>query len=506
MLEGGVDAAETLEGETAAQASVEGKSVSTANRGGADKREGCEGRGEEEGWECVEAGEGGDVRLAALVAALESAAAAVLPEGGEGLPTLEGAVDGEFESWAQAFVRLLRANTGEVGLGEEIIKVPSAVNLDSAGVEQEPTAARDAGMRDGAEGAATGVAQVHMPSASGLLARVPTPQFADGASQPAAAAASVARGAVDVAVGVDEPGVWEEGGMGDVARSGAMQSCRTLPHVSYASTFSFVDEAPPEAWGAARHVHGVESPESPPFSGDHRRDREARRAAVAEVEKRGSRCPARREEEWALTPTNPRLDPEKQQVVEHAAFCPALPWRVLAPADALPAELARRAAVVRGMASEGSGSFLASYSHPPPPSTPTRIHGALDAETPAAALRAQWLRELWGDGEGSAAFERMARELRELNGVYGQVLEKAAVLQAVRRQGWLGGEAEKVLQESTSEGALETLQAMDDINGLEPIGVSVARVARSAAKEQNSPDSRCVSHSLHSSISVGRGG
>jgi hypothetical protein len=442
----------------------------------------CEGSRSEgvDEWFDGELGGDDDTEMLALVTALEHAAAAVLPEGVGALPTLEGGLAGDITGWAGAVVRLVRSRAGELGakpLSKGMLSAATSVSSQDLARGLQTSPEHVVCSASAAYGEPSEIGQGCVGGSGHCPLKEPGLRPTE-ASSPVAKVLHP-RELVDVAVGRDEAGDDHVGGVDTVVP-------RSVPHahrkvtVSYASTFAFVDEAPQapqDVQGAARHVRRAETSENPPISGGHRRNREVRRATVAEVE-RSSRSPARREE-WALSPTNACCDPEKHDVVDHAAYCPALPWRVLAPVDVLPVELARRAAVVRAT-TEGSGILLPPPP-PLPPSPPTRIHGFLEAETPAAALRGQWLKEL-GDDENTATFQRMARELQQLNCVYGQVLEKAAKLQTARGQGWLAADASNALRKKTSTGALETLQAMDVMNGFEPIGVAVARAVRRAAE------------------------
>jgi hypothetical protein len=448
---------------------------------GASTCEGSRSEGVDE-WFDGELGDDDDTEMLALVTALEHAAAVVLPEGVGALPTLEGGLAGDITGWADSVVRLVRSRAGELGakpLSKGMLSAATSVSSQDLARRLQTSPEHVVCSASAAYGEPSEIGQGCEGGSGHCPLKVSGLRPAEASLPVAEGLPPTSRELVDVAVGRDEAGDDHIGGVDTVVPSSVPHAHRKVT-VSYASTFAFVDEAPQapqDVQGAARHVRRAETSENPPISGGHRRNREMRRATVAEVE-RSSRSPARREE-WALSPPNACCDPEKHDVVDHAAYCPALPWRVLAPVDVLPVELARRAAVVRAT-TEGSRVLLPPPP-PLPPSSPARIHGFLEAETPAAALRGQWLKEL-GEDENTTTFQRMASELRQLNCVYGQVLEKAAMLQTARGQGWLEADVSNALRKKTSTGALETLQAMDAMNGLEPIGVAVARAVRRAAE------------------------
>jgi hypothetical protein len=239
---------------------------------------------------------------------------------------------------------------------------------------------------------------------------------------------------------------------------------------SYAATFAFVDEPPCAEWGAdvppvaTFHLHAM----SPPGNRRWRRNRPVLRAtataaaAADPANHSGSPPPASWPlRAWALEPARSSANPDVKEMVDHAAYCPALPWRITAPEDMLPAALVRRAALLAAAAT--------SLGRPQSPPSPSHLYTQLSPATgDAAELAALWLRQLAG-AEGGSAFERMSRELRQLNALYATALQQAAALLQARSQGMLPDVALKGLQGADAAGLLDTIAAMDIINGFEPV-------------------------------------
>ena len=275
------------------------------------------------------------------------------------------------------------------------------------------------------------------------------------------------------------------------ARTRVAAAERRHAKLSYASAFAFVDE-PPErsADPAPAAAHGAaEAPTNKPASKQRlRRDRGALRADGAaakpapadaeaqrqqhkqEAEAAGDAAqppqwPAGRRAEgaaWALQPQRTvAYSGDQRTVVEHAAYCPALPWRTITPADHVPLTLAVRAAMVaRACATPADAAAEASAisAQARDPASAPRIFAQLESADAPTQLRSAWLHAVVPDSpssewpqdppggvhnessaatlrrvRGGAAFERMRRELAELNELYAAALRQAAALVQVRQ-------------------------------------------------------------------------
>lgn len=94
--------------------------------------------------------------------------------------------------------------------------------------------------------------------------------------------------------------------------------------------------------------------------------------------------------------------------------------------------------------------------------------------TPAAELSALWLRQLSDEVPGPA-FKHMQQQLGELNGLYAAALNQAAELMEARDAGVLPDAVLVALHGLEATGVLETVAAMDHLNGLEPVAAAVAQ-------------------------------
>jgi hypothetical protein len=95
-----------------------------------------------------------------------------------------------------------------------------------------------------------------------------------------------------------------------------------------------------------------------------------------------------------------------------------------------------------------------------------RVFAQLEHGDAASAVRTAWLRELSSEGDGT--FDRMRRELIQLNELYATALQKAGVLAEARRQGLLDDDALQPLQAVAGSSLEATMSAVDAINGMDP--------------------------------------
>jgi hypothetical protein len=107
--------------------------------------------------------------------------------------------------------------------------------------------------------------------------------------------------------------------------------------------------------------------------------------------------------------------------------------------------------------------------HSSPPRTPSTVFARVHASSPGSALQADWIRQVTRE-ESPAAFDRMCRELAQLNALYARALQQASALMTARQEGRVSEGVIAALKAVEKSGVADTIAAMDSINDFEPLG------------------------------------